>query len=698
MKQKGQALLKETLSKCRRVFVIIALFGLCINLLMLTAPLFMMQVFDRVITGRNTDTLVMLLIVATIALVTMAALEGVRTYIMVRLSSWLDRRLGGISLTASIFSTLKKGEDPNVQGLRDLSTFRSFLTGAGIFPILDAPFAPIFLGIMFLLHPLLGGIALAGAGILFLLALLNEVVTRKALAQSSQQAIAAMSQAEAASRNADVIEAMGMMPNLLAKWGKANDQSLDMQATASDRGGIVSSLSKFFRMALQVGVSSAGAWLVIQGDMTPGSMIAGSMIMGRALAPVEQAIGTWKGFISARAAYGRLKLKISDTEVEAKSMPLPRPKGNISVENVSYAHPEHNEPVLRNVSFKVLAGEIVGLIGPTAAGKSTLARILVGNLDPRNGHARLDNMDVSEWPAADRGQYVGYLPQDVELFSGTIRENISRMAEGDAEIVIEAAKKAGVHEMILRMEKGYETQIGDGGAALSGGQRQRIALARAIYGNPCLLVLDEPNANLDSDGENALMQAMDLLSGEGMTIIVVAHRANVLKYADKIVVLRNGMVDDFGFRDEILEKLQGPQRLALGGPKKFTTPEAEPSLELSSSSKRQDGGESAVSRGANKEISARLSRLQAIKNRNAQRAKTNSEAEQSPQSNKQDVDPEPTKKNDTSQTVKPLTGEVKAEILSLAGRDLSEDEVAEIYKLYQVGDKQSMLKKLKGAG
>lgn len=698
MKQKGNAFLKETLDKCKKVFVIVAVFGLCINLLMLTAPLFMMQVFDRVITGRNTDTLIMLMIVAVIALTTMAALESVRTFVMVRLSGWLDRRLGAISLTASIYATLKKGEDANIQGLRDLSTFRSFLTGPGVFPILDAPFAPIFLGFMFLLHPLLGGIALMGAGVLFSFALFNEMITRKSLAQASQQSIAAMTQAEAASRNADVIEAMGMLPNLLAKWNKSNEQALVLQAQASDRGGLVASFSKFFRMALQIGVSSAGAWLVINGEMTPGSMIAGSMIMGRALGPVEQAIGTWKGFIGARAAYGRLKAKLADTEFEGKAMPLPRPKGNIDVENVSYAHPGHTEPVLRNVSFRINAGEIVGLIGPTAAGKSTLARIMVGNLDPRGGHARLDNMDVSEWPAADRGQYIGYLPQDVELFAGTIRENISRMAEGDADLVVEAANKAGVHEMILRMEKGYETQIGDGGAALSGGQRQRIALARAIYGNPCLLVLDEPNANLDSDGENALMQAIDTLAGEGMTVIVVAHRPNVLRFADKIVVLRNGMVDDFGYRDEILEKLQGPHKPALASPTAFASKTVEPSLQLGEAvpalQPKRHSNKSRKSTDAKNDPAARMSRMQAIKQRNIERAKERAEQRKNLRSEAESAGQGTVK----SDAIEPISREVKAEILSLAGRSLSEDEVSEIYKLYSSGDKENMLRKLKGVG
>jgi len=530
------------------------------------------------------------------------------------------------------------------------------------------------------------------------LALANELVTKKALAKSGQYSIIALAQAEAAARNADVVEAMGMLPNLIAKWDKANAESLVLQSQASDRGGMITSISKFFRMALQIGVSSAGAWLVIQGDMSPGSMIAGSIIMGRALAPVEQAIGTWKGFVGARAAYGRLKARIASTEFDAETMPLPRPSGAIDIENVSYVHPGCAAPVLRNVSFSIKPGEIVGLIGPTAAGKSTLARIIVGNLYPRSGHARLDNMDVSEWPASDRGQYVGYLPQDIELFSGTIRENISRMGEGDPDKVIEAAQKAGVHEMVLRMEKGYETEIGDGGAALSGGQRQRIALARAIYGKPCLSVLDEPNANLDSDGETALMRAMDTLAGEGMTIVVVAHRPNVLKFADKIVVLRNGMVDDFGYRDDILEKLQAPQTPALGAPKPFKTETTEPILSLTEDASKEgeigsENGSTSREELPDLEASqaARMSRLQAIKNKAGELKRANARAARNSSRRSK---PERTSINHNQ----PLTPEVKSEILSLAGRTLSEEEVSEIYKLYAAGDKENMLKKLKGAG
>jgi len=691
LRQKENTLLAETLSKTSRVFVIISVFGLGINLLMLTAPLFMMQVFDRVITSRNTDTLLMLMLIAIVALLTMSSLEAVRTYVLVRLSTWLEKRLGGAALTASILSTLNTAQDANIQGLRDLGTFRNFLTGPGVFPILDIPFSPIFLGIMFLLHPLLGAMALVGAVILFGIALFNEIMTRRLLGEAGRHTTTAMHQADAAARNADVIEAMGMMPNLIQKWNKSQEGALIEQGKASDRGGIITAVSKFFRMVLQIGVSSAGAWLVIQGDMSPGSMIAGSIIMGRALAPVEQAIGTWKGFLAARSAYARLKAKLNAAPETEQAMPLPRPSGAIDIEAVSYVHPGSSEPVLRNVSFNLTPGETVGLIGPTASGKSTLAKLIVGNLTPRSGHARLDNMDMSEWPSNDRGKYVGYLPQDIELFSGTIRENIARMGEGNPDDVIAAATKAGVHDMILRMEKGYETQIGEGGASLSGGQRQRIALARAVYGNPCLLVLDEPNASLDSTGEAALMQAMTTLRAEGMTIVVIAHRPNVLKQVDKVVVLRNGMVDDFGYRDEVLEKLNAPQR-ALGAPKysKSTVSTSEdPARQLE---KNKELGTESRPKQNRKSVPAEASRIARMKalNKGVQNsARANSSASASLQPSVQKIETE------AQLSSPPLTDQVKDEICALAGRPLSEAEIMEIYALYSAGEKDNMLKKLK---
>jgi len=468
MKIAASPLLKETLSACMRTFIAVAVFGLCINLLMLTAPLYMLQVFDRVITSRNTDTLVMLMIVAGVALLTLALLEAVRSFTLVRISTWLDRKLGGVTLTGSIVATLTSGKDPSVQSLRDLNTFRTFLSGPSVFPIMDAPFAPIFLSVMFMLHPILGVISLIGAIVLFSLALANEFATRNLLMQAGGRSQVAMNQAEAAARNADVIEAMGMMPQLIARWNARNAEALALQARASDRSGIISSTSKFVRFCLQIGVMSAGAWLVIKGELTAGSMIAGSIIMGRALAPVEQAIGSWKALLSARAAYGRLKKQLNETPPRGDAMPLPAPAGKIEVEGVAYVHGVASDPIFRGVSFTLNPGESLGIIGPTATGKTTLAKLLVGNYVPWSGTVRLDAMDVFAWEADDRGQHIGYLPQDVELFAGSIQDNIARMGGADPEAVIKAAKRAGVHEMVLRMENGYDTEIGEGGGGLVG--------------------------------------------------------------------------------------------------------------------------------------------------------------------------------------------------------------------------------------
>ncbi|GLQ07934.1 type I secretion system permease/ATPase [Sneathiella chinensis] len=671
MTKQKNTLLSDTLRKCNRVFLGVALFGLAINLLMLTAPLFMMQVFDRVISSRNTDTLLMLVIIAAVSLLTMASLEGVRSFVLVRLSSWLDKKLGGTALKASINSTLKQGKEPNIQGLRDLSTVRNYLTGASIFPILDAPFAPVFLGILFLLHPYLGAIATLGAVFLFGLALANEMLTRRPLMDAGKYNIAAMNHAEASARNADVIAAMGMMPNLIGKWHKEHLGALEQQGKASDLGGMISAVTKFIRTFLQITVSAVAALLVIQGEMTAGAMIASSIIMGRALAPVEQAISTWKGFLGARSAYGRLSTLLEDAPISDKFMPLPRPAGHVSVEGVTYIHPGSTIPVLRNVNFKLQAGESLGLIGPTASGKSTLARILVGNITPRTGHSRLDNMDVAEWAADDRGRYIGYLPQDIELFSGTIRENIARMGEGDPDDVVAAANKAGVHQMILRLEKGYETEIGDGGAALSGGQRQRIGLARALYGKPSLLVLDEPNANLDNAGESALMEAMRTLKQEGATVIVIAHRPNVLREVDKVLVLRGGTVDDFGDRDAVLERLQGTPPLIAAGGGEAEDKQAARQVRMAQLNAKKTGaaGRSASGRGrkAGRKDSSGVISLGG-----------------------------PPMDGETGKGSPPeLTDDIRQEIRALAGRDLSDQEVEEIYGLYTAGRQDEMMKRLK---
>jgi len=557
VREQTNPLLGGVVAACGRAFAVVAVFSMCINVLMLTAPLYMLQVFDRVLSSRSTDTLLMLMLIAGLALLTMAALEAVRAFALIRISGWLDGQLAGQVLSGSVAAALRSSKGPSIQGLRDLTTVRMFLSGQSIFPIMDAPWTPIFIVVIFLMHPYLGWLSVVGAVLLFAFALANEIATRNLLMLSGGASIAAFNQAESAARNADVIEAMGMMPGLIRRWSRKNLESLDLQARASARSGTITAVSRLLRMGLQIGILSLGAWLVILGETTAGAMIAASILMGRALAPVEQAIGTWKLMIAARNAYERVKKQLDETMPTAPAMPLPAPKGAVRVEGVAFKYPGATESLLRNLSFQVAAGEAVGLIGPTAVGKTTLARLLVGNLAPSVGHVRLDGMDVAEWEATDLGPHVGYLPQDVELFAGTVKDNIARMQDADPDAVVAAARLAGVHDMVLGMAKGYDTEIGEGGAALSGGQRQRIALARAVFGEPKFLVFDEPNASLDADGEVALVDAIRTLKQRRATVVVIAHRPSILQDVDKILMLRSGTVEMFGARDEVIAKLKG---------------------------------------------------------------------------------------------------------------------------------------------
>jgi PrtD family type I secretion system ABC transporter len=555
-------LLKHTLAACRGGFMAVGLFSFAINLLLLTIPLYMLQLFDRVLTSRSEDTLFALSIAAGGAILTLAALEAVRSFVMVRLSNWLDTQLSGDLLGGSVIDGLARGGEASVQGLRDLLTFRTFLTGPAIFPFLDAPWTPVFIAVIFLFHPLLGWLSIAGAAVLFAMALINEFSTRNLLMQSGGASIKSLRVAESAVRNADVIEAMGMMPNIVRRWRQENSAMLELQAKASQRSAAITATSRFFRLFLQVAMLGVGAWLAINDEVSPGAMIAGSILLGRALAPVEQAIGSWKSAVAARGAYTRIKRQLDTLAPRAESMALPAPAGQLSVEGMSYLYPGATEAVLRSLDFRLEPGESVGLIGPTAVGKTTLARLAVGNLRPSSGHIRLDTADVAQWDPVDLGQYIGYLPQDVELFAGTVRQNIARMGDGDPEEVVAAAQLAGVHEIILGLPAGYETEIGEGGAVLSGGQRQRIGLARAVFGNPKFIVLDEPNANLDHEGEVALLETVSRLKAQGVTMVIIAHRPSVLRNVDKILVLRNGSIQMFGARDEVMAKLAAPAAAA----------------------------------------------------------------------------------------------------------------------------------------
>jgi ATP-binding cassette subfamily C protein/ATP-binding cassette subfamily C protein EexD len=539
---------------CRRALGAAAGFSLFVNLLQLAVPLFMLQVFDRVLVGGSLETLGLLALLAVAALVAMAALDLVRARLMHRAGDWFERRLGAATFERAV---LAAGGDA-VGRLRDLARLRGFLASNSLISLYDSPWVPIYLGIIFLLHPSLGWVATVGAVALFALALVNEMLTRRPLAVAGAAAGRAETQALAAARNAEAVDAMGMMADLAQHWRAANAAALAPQGRATDRAAAAFALSKFARLAVQLAILAVGAVLVVHQEITAGAMIAGSIMMARALAPVEQAIGSWKELVGARAAYRRLGRLHAAPAKRAATMALPRPAGRLAVDRVALCFPGAPEPTIKGVSFEVAPGEAIAIVGPSAAGKSTLARLIVGTWRPSAGTVRLDGAELFRWDRADVGRQVGYLPQDVELFAGTVRRNIARMAEAEPADVVAAARLAGVHDMVLRLSQGYDTEIGPGGAILSAGQRQRIALARALYGRPRLVVLDEPNANLDSAGEAALVDAIGRIRRDGAAVVVVAHRPNVLQAVDRVVVLRDGAIEMVGPTEQVLARLARP--------------------------------------------------------------------------------------------------------------------------------------------
>ncbi|MBV8652477.1 MAG: type I secretion system permease/ATPase [Alphaproteobacteria bacterium] len=556
--------IKLALKACTGSFLIIAGFSLCINLLTLVSPLYMMQLFDRVLSSRSGDTLIMLTIIVGGALAVLSLIDGIRSQILSRIGTWLDERMGPIVLGGALQTALRSDNVRAAQGMRDLATIRGFLTGPAITPLMDAPWAPLFLLALFTLHPVLGFVGLGGGVLLFGLAILNEVLTKAPLHRASAAATRTHHRTEAALRNAEVIRAMGMLDGVIRLWRRDSAAASAAQIQAGNRGAMILAASKFLRLTVQTFIMGVGAWLVIEHDVSPGTMFASSFLLGRALAPVENAIGTWRSLVGARIAYRRLGDMLGTTETQEKGMELPRPEGELQVERVTYVPPGADAPTLRGISFSLEPGEVLGIIGPSAAGKSTLARLIAGTWTPTAGTVRLDGADINVWLDSGGSHHLGYLPQDIELFSGTVRENIGRLGETDPEDVIEAARLAGLHETIMRLPRGYDSEIGDGGLRLSGGQRQRIGLARALFGKPRLVVLDEPNASLDYDGEEALMHAIAHLKVLGTTVVVIAHRPSILGLADKLLVLRNGAIDVFGERGEVIAKLNGAATIRPG--------------------------------------------------------------------------------------------------------------------------------------
>ncbi|WPB85743.1 type I secretion system permease/ATPase [Sediminicoccus rosea] len=551
--------LGKALAVCRRQFWLVAAFSGVVNLLQLTVSIYMMQVFDRVLATRNTDTLLYLTLVAIFALMILAMLEAVRSVIMQRIAAWVEHRVAPEGFMRAVEGQLRGG-NYRMEALRDLGMCRAFLGSPGMLALFDLPWVPVYIGLVFLLHPMLGWLALGGAIILFILTLTNEAITSKALQTAGVAAMQGHRRAEAIARNAEVIDSMGMMPAVLRRWRGVLANAQEPQETAADRAAIILSLIKFFRLAVQLAVLGLGAWLVLQQELTSGASIAASIVMGRALAPVEQVVGSWKQLVQARSALRRLKVFLTMPRLRPAGMPLPAPRGDLSVERVSYNFPGQNVSMIKGVSFALAAGESLAIIGPSAAGKTTLVRMLIGTLPPTAGAVRLDGADVFLWQREDFGRYLGYLPQDVELFEGTVFDNIARLSEAEPEAVFEAAKLAGCHEMILRLPAGYETEIGDAGAHLSGGQRQLVGLARALFGAPRLVVLDEPNSNLDGDSEAALGRALQRLKAQGVTVVLVSHRPALVQEVDKVLVMKDGAAELFGPRAEVLKRLSGPPR------------------------------------------------------------------------------------------------------------------------------------------
>ena len=540
------------LRACRPAFAGAAGFSFVINALALAVPLFTWQLFDRVLSSRSADTLIALAGITIGGLAIAGLLEVIRSRTFVHVSAWIDSALGGLVLAQGVQSAVQRGTGSSTQGLRDLGTVRSFLTGTGLLHLFDAPWVPIFIAAIWLLHPVLGIIATGGGILLFFLVLLNEFATRRVLDQANALNAKAMSQVEGTVRSAESVEAMGMLPALVGLWKRQAGTVTALQNRASNRAGMIQAAAKSLRMILQITILGAGAYLVINAELSAGAMIASSIILARALAPVEHMVGTWRSFVSARGAYRRLRHQDERTPLERGEFRLPAPAGQLVADNVTLLMPGRERPVLHRISFTLEPGDRLAVVGPSAAGKSSLMRLCLGVWRPDGGRIRLDGADISHWNREDLGRYIGYLPQTVDLFEGSVRSNIGRMTEADDATILAAARLAGAHETILQLPQGYDTMVAPGAANLSGGQRQLIGLARALFGQPRLLVLDEPNANLDAAGDAALRRALEAIKRLGITTILVTHVPNLLAHTDKVLSLRHGQIRVFGPTQKVL--------------------------------------------------------------------------------------------------------------------------------------------------
>jgi PrtD family type I secretion system ABC transporter len=543
----------EALRTYRSVLGSVIVFSAAINALMFVGPLYMLQVYDRVLQSRSEVTLLALSLIAVLMLAVYGLLEWLRSRVLVRAGMRFDNALSTPLFSRVVSASLAQPGGRSEFALMDVDRLREFLTGAGLIALCDVPWVPVFLAVCFIFHPWLGWVATGGAAIIFILALANEFTTKKTLNEANIHSQSAQHFANTTLQNVEVIRALGMENNLRNRWSGMHRRMLELQATASDKAGALVSASKFVRMLLQVAILGVGAYLALESEITPGVMIAASIMMGRALAPVDQVVGQWKQFVGARQSYGRLKELFGRIPEDIERTQLPRPTGALSAEQLIIAAPGSRLPVVNGVSFALQPGEALALVGPSGAGKSSLVRALVGVWTPLAGTVRLDGSELAHWNKEELGDYIGYLPQTVELFSGTIAENIARFNETTSEQIIDAARQAGVHELIQNLPDGYETQIGVGGRQLSGGQRQRIGLARALFGDPAVIILDEPNANLDMEGEEALLKSLQKLKERGRTVIFVSHKIGLLAISDKSLILADGKMRAFGPTKDVLQ-------------------------------------------------------------------------------------------------------------------------------------------------
>jgi len=552
--------LAEAFTDVKRYFIYAGLFSAAVNLLMLVPVIYMLQVYDRVVSSGSYSTLAMLTLLMVALTAALGGFEWVRSMILIAASNRIEKNLRRrVSDATFKRALLTGGSVSNSQPLSDLSSLRQFLTGNGLFAFFDAPWFPIYVFVMFMFHPMFGYAAIFAGIVMIALAYTTEKVTSKKLQDANSKSNWINNQVNGTLKNSEVIAAMGMADDLRHRQETRFDEVLTLQTEASRSAGLLQSLSKTFRMVMQSLLLGLGALLALRQEISPGMMIAGSLLLGRALAPIDMLVGTWKGFTLARGQYDRLGQLLVQIPKDADTMSLPAPTGKLSAEQVMVVPPGSKNIVVRGVNMELNAGEALGIVGPSASGKSCLARALLGIWPTYSGKVRLDGADIFAWNRAELGPYVGYLPQDIELFDGSISENICRFGDVDPDKVVEAAKTAGVHELILHLPQGYDTIIGGSGGILSGGQRQRIGLARAIYGSPKYLVLDEPNSNLDDQGERELVEAIRRIKSEGATVIIITHRTMVLQCVDKILVMRDGAASHFGPRDQVLAALAAPQ-------------------------------------------------------------------------------------------------------------------------------------------